>query len=52
MYSVNATGPDHNRFFTATVTVGELVAEGTGTSKKQAEMAAALLAWQDLSGRA
>ncbi len=52
VYSVNATGPDHNRFFTATVTVGELVAEGTGTSKKQAEMAAALLAWQDLSGRA
>ena len=27
-------------------------AEGVGTSKKQAEMAAALLAWRELSGRA
>ena len=30
----------------------EFSAQGTGSSKKQAEMAAALLAWQELSGRA
>ncbi|WP_106814152.1 ribonuclease III [Microbacterium timonense] len=51
-YSVTSTGPDHDRRFTATVTVGELTTEGLGTSKKQAEMAAALTAWRELSGRA
>jgi len=46
VYSVEAEGPDHQRTFTATVTVGSLVtARGQGTSKKQAEMAAALTAW-------
>ena len=49
VYDVSSTGPDHSRLFTATVTVGALSAEGTGSSKKQAEMAAALLAWQQLS---
>ena len=50
VYSVEAAGPDHARVFTATVTVGELVtATGTGTSKKHAEMAAALTAWSSLS---
>ena len=45
-YAVVADGPDHARVFTATVTVGSLVsAEGVGTSKKHAEMAAALTAW-------
>lgn len=45
-YVVLADGPDHARVFTATVTVGSLVsAEGVGTSKKHAEMAAALTAW-------
>ena len=49
VYSVEAAGPDHARVFTATVTVGELVtATGTGTSKKHAEMAAALTAWSSL----
>ena len=52
VYEVTSTGPDHNRVFTATVSVSDLSAEGTGSSKKQAEMAAALLAWRELSGRA
>jgi ribonuclease-3 len=52
MYAVTSTGPDHDRRFTAAVTVGDLIAEGAGTSKKHAEMAAALTAWRDLSGRA
>lgn len=51
-YAVTATGPDHDRRFTAVVTVGGLAAEGLGTSKKHAEMAAALSAWRELSGRA
>lgn len=50
VYSVQADGPDHARVFTATVTVGTLVtATGQGTSKKHAEMAAALTAWTELS---
>ncbi len=52
VYEVSSTGPDHDRRFTATVTVGERSASGDGTSKKHAEMAAALRAWQELSGRA
>jgi len=51
-YSVVAAGPDHDRVFTATVAVGDVSATGTGTSKKHAEMAAALHAWHELSGRA
>jgi ribonuclease-3 len=46
VYVISADGPDHARVFTATVSVGTLVtAEGIGTSKKHAEMAAALTAW-------
>lgn len=52
LYAVEATGPDHDRRFTATVTVGDAVAHGTGSSKKQAEMAAALTAWRELNARA
>ncbi|MEV4688572.1 ribonuclease III [Microbacterium sp. LWH3-1.2] len=52
VYDVTSTGPDHDRRFTAIVTVGELSAQGAGTSKKHAEMAAALTAWRELSGRA
>ncbi|GAA4355735.1 ribonuclease III [Microbacterium rhizosphaerae] len=51
IYSVTSTGPDHDRTFTATVTVGDLTTDGIGSSKKHAEMAAALRAWQQLSGR-
>ena len=53
VYSVVADGPDHHREFTATVTVGEIASEsGMGSSKKHAEMAAALAAWRTLSARA
>ncbi|QEO15711.1 ribonuclease III [Agromyces intestinalis] len=46
VYVVSESGPDHNKHFVATVAVGDLVtASGDGTSKKQAEMAAALEAW-------
>ncbi|WP_353111419.1 ribonuclease III [Microbacterium sp.] len=51
-YSVEATGPDHDRRFTATVSVGEVAQTGEGTSKKTAEMAAALSVWRLLSDRA
>ncbi|WP_150306798.1 ribonuclease III [Planctomonas psychrotolerans] len=48
-YSVTDSGPDHSKRFHATVTVGTLItAEGDGSSKKQAEMAAALEAWTRL----
>jgi ribonuclease-3 len=53
VYQIEASGPDHNRVFVATVTVGDLVtAVGEGSSKKHAEMAAALIAWTELSARA
>jgi ribonuclease III len=52
VYSIVASGPDHDRVFAATVAVGDVAATGTGTSKKHAEMAAALQAWRELSGRA
>ena len=52
LYAVEAAGPDHDRVFTATVTVGTVSASGVGTSKKHAEMAAALTAWRELSERA
>ncbi len=46
------SGPDHSKTFHATVSVGDLVtATGEGTSKKQAEMAAALNAWTELTRR-
>ena len=49
VYSVDGEGPEHARVFTATVTVGDLVtATGTGTSKKQAEVAAAWEAYRSL----
>ena len=52
VYVVEAEGPDHHRVFTATVTVGDVARSGTGSSKKQAEMAAALAVWHALSDRA
>lgn len=52
VYTVTSTGPDHSKLFHASVAVGDLVtAEGDGTSKKQAEMAAALNAWTELTRR-
>ena len=50
-YVVEAEGPDHNRVFTATVTVGDTARTGSGTSKKHAEMAGALAVWHALSDR-
>jgi ribonuclease-3 len=53
VYTMESSGPDHDRVFVATVTVGNLVtAVGQGSSKKHAEMAAALTAWTELSARA
>lgn len=52
VYTVVSAGPDHDRVFTATVTVGDVARSGTGSSKKQAEMAAALTVWRELSTRA
>jgi ribonuclease-3 len=50
VYEIASSGPDHNRRFVATVTVGTAVtATGSGTSKKHAEMAAALEAWSRIS---
>jgi ribonuclease-3 len=47
-YEVTGEGPEHARLFTATVTVADVVATGTGTSKKQAEVAAAWEAYRAL----
>jgi ribonuclease-3 len=45
-YTVTDSGPDHSKRFTARVAIaGDEIASGDGTSKKQAEMAAALDAW-------
>ena len=50
VYAVAESGPDHSKVFVATVTVGDVTATGEGTSKKHAEMAAALEAWSLLDG--
>lgn len=48
-YRITSSGPDHNKVFTAEAIVAdEAVATGSGTSKKQAEMSAALEAWSIL----
>ena len=45
-YRVTDSGPDHSKRFHAEVLLGsEAIASGDGSSKKQAEMAAALEAW-------
>jgi len=52
-YEVSDSGPDHSKRFHATVVLGgQEIASGEGTSKKQAEMAAALEAWTLLQPRA
>jgi len=49
VYTVTESGPDHSKVFVATVRVGTAVtASGEGTSKKHAEMAAAVEAWTRL----
>ena len=47
VYEVVSTGPDHARRFSASVSIDERrIASGEGTSKRLAEMAAALEAWK------
>lgn len=51
-YAVTSTGPDHQRVFTATVDVGgNILGEGTGTTRKEAEQNAAEQAWNHLSAK-
>ncbi|WP_440624512.1 ribonuclease III [Clavibacter nebraskensis] len=51
-YDVSDSGPDHSKRFHAVVTVGSTVrTTGEGSSKKQAEMTAALEAWTRLEAR-
>ncbi|NLT26047.1 MAG: ribonuclease III [Microbacteriaceae bacterium] len=54
-YETRGEGPDHDRTFTATLTVrrrGKVLVRTTGSapSKKHAELAAALEAWHELTG--
>ncbi len=50
VYVLSDTGPDHDKWFTATVIVaGQSVGYGEGRSKKVAEQAAAEQAWTALS---
>lgn len=50
-YAVVDSGPDHSKRFHASVSFADedTIATGEGSSKKQAEMAAALIAWTLLS---
>lgn len=49
-YSVEDSGPDHSKRFYAVVRIdGDDIETGEGTSKKQAETAAALAAWTRLA---
>ncbi len=51
-YQVTESGPDHSKRFHAEVSLGPQppIASGDGSSKKHAEMAAALSAWHRLNG--
>ncbi len=50
-YSVESSGPDHDRLFRATVRIDDAeVGSGSGSSKKRAEQAAAESAWRELTG--
>lgn len=49
VYEVQATGPDHAKWFTAIVRVGTYIGEGAGASKKHAEQLAAAAAYDSLS---
>ena len=52
-YVISDSGPDHDKRFHAVVRLGkDEIAAGTGSSKKTAEMAAALEAWTLLSAPA
>ena len=48
-YAVDEEGPDHDKRFTASVSVaGDILGRGAGKSKKQAQQAAARAAWDAL----
>ena len=50
-YHHESEGPDHAKRFVATVSIkGEVVGRGEGRSNKQAEQAAARMAWAHLAG--
>ena len=50
LYELDGEGPDHEKWFEATVSVGgEVVGTGGGRSKKQAEQAAAEQAWHTMA---
>ena len=52
-YRVDEAGPDHEKTFHARAVVSEeVLGEGTGRSKKEAEQKAAELAWRTLHARA
>ncbi|WP_307859120.1 ribonuclease III [Desertivibrio insolitus] len=52
-YAVEGSGPDHLRTYRAVVSLaGDEIASGEGTSKKQAEVSAALAAWMLLTADA
>ena len=52
-YDITATGPDHDKRFTAVVFVGEdRLGEGVGRTKKEAEQKAAEQAWAALDRKA
>ncbi|EAR23865.1 ribonuclease III [marine actinobacterium PHSC20C1] len=52
-YRIEDSGPDHSkRFHASLVLSNDVIATGTGSSKKQAEMAAALEAWTILQAAA
>ncbi|MFM6974067.1 MAG: ribonuclease III [Agromyces sp.] len=51
-YQLEASGPDHNRHYSATVAVANVSGRGEGSSKKNAEMAAARDAWVQLNEHA
>jgi ribonuclease-3 len=51
-YAMSASGPDHEKTFTAQALVaGELFAASTGSSKKEAEQLAAETAWRAITAR-
>jgi ribonuclease-3 len=51
-YVMSASGPDHEKTFTAQAQVaGEVFAASTGSSKKEAEQLAAETAWRAISAR-
>jgi ribonuclease III len=50
-YHVEESGPDHQKFFRASVRVaGRTYGSGSGRSKKEAEQQAAEAAWKEISG--